>query len=71
MRRRGCSFAAGVARKRRRVGVLAARRVVRAGFAAAPARKERRKREAIFEGSLVGWFEFMAVGMGLIIFTEH
>jgi hypothetical protein len=43
MRRRGCS--AVVARKRRSVGVLAARRVVKAGFAVA--RTERRKREAI------------------------
>lgn len=41
----------GVARKRRSVGVLVARRVVKAGFAVA--RTERRKREAIFRSGLL------------------
>jgi len=64
MRRRGCS--AGVARKRRRVGVLAARRVVKAGLAVA--RTERRKREAIFVwfvGGLVRCLAFDAVAVGI------
>lgn len=55
MRRRGCSPRAGVARKRRRVGVLDARRVVKAGFAVAAVRKERRRREAILVGCFVGF----------------
>jgi hypothetical protein len=53
MRRRGCSRAAGVARKRRSVGVLAARRVVKVGLAVA--RTERRKKEAIFGEGICCW----------------